>query len=52
VFRITSQAMPATVGGIPQGHDAEPVVLDLVQPVRSGRRPIGGTGKTRLNETG
>ena len=33
-------------------HDAEAVVLDFVNPIRSGRRPIGGAGKAGLNEVG
>jgi hypothetical protein len=33
-------------------HDAEAVMLDLVNPVRPGRRLIGAAGQAWLDETG
>jgi hypothetical protein len=37
-------------GSIAPCHDAEAVVLDLMQPVPADRRPVGRAGKARLND--
>ena len=36
--------------GVPQRHDAEAVVLDLVEPVRAGGRRLGRRWQARFNE--
>jgi hypothetical protein len=36
---------------VPARHQAITVVLDLVNPVRPGRRVLGGGGQARLDET-
>ena len=36
--------------GIAPGHQPEAVVLDFVNPVRAGRRLVGGGRQARLNE--
>jgi hypothetical protein len=36
--------------GVATGHEPEAVVLDFVNPVRAGRRLVGGGRQARLNE--
>ena len=47
---MTVAGKEADAGGVAPGHDAEAVVLDLMNPVRPGRRSLGRGRQARFDK--